>query len=224
MPVFADRLWGNDIVKQVRRSKYTWRASHMTLQKPASFVSWLGLWEAKESVESRQPREVKKGRKNGSVCIGYESIVLLASSLRRWYSNQVHTAAQPVDLLWLLSRSSIFKANRFEKKMIESAIVKATLCEWKICVWLLAGSQMSGQWCQFTMLRTWLHLNDFGSWCTCASDWLIGTLVGPVQFAFLSYLLLYIGDCDLPVARAGRAKKEGKKGREGEREKRGKGR
>ena len=40
-----------------------------------------------------------------------------------------------------------------------------------------------------------------------ASEWLIETLVGSVQFAFLFYLLLHSSDCDLPVARAERAKK-----------------
>ena len=64
-----DRLWWNDIVKQVRRSKYTWRVSHMMLQKPAGFVSWLGLCavERKGSkgeygIEGGERRKERKGR------------------------------------------------------------------------------------------------------------------------------------------------------------------
>ena len=42
--------------------------------------------------------------------------------------------------------------------------------------------------------------------CTSSSEWLIGTLY-PCTVCFFIHLLSFLGDCDLPVARAARGKK-----------------
>ena len=86
---------------------------------------------------------------------------------------------------------------------------KETQCEWppfdRRLPCLLADVRANYQFSVVRCLGTLDCAIDLRTWCSPSSEWLIGTLVALVQF--LLFFLPYIGDCDSPVARAGRGKK-----------------